>query len=103
MAARRGTLPRAPVTDHPYTTTPGTPGCAHPGCGQPHDQHDDGTFTLDLATTHRRHPGRMRCCDDHTTTCEPPSELCCDACPERNHPWHPIWVNCVLDDPGAVP
>lgn len=37
------------------------------------------------------------CCDLHSTTCEPPSELCCGACTEGRHPMHPPGVRCVLD------
>lgn len=29
------------------------------------------------------------CCDLHGRNCEPPSELCCGACTERNHFDHP--------------
>ena len=49
---------------------------------------------------------RMTCCDLHGTTCEPPSELCCEDCTEVFHglPWwydstQPIHANgtpCVL-------
>lgn len=42
----------------------------------------------------------MACCEWHSQTCEPPSELCCDRCPEVNHPEHPDGVPCVLE---AVP
>jgi hypothetical protein len=36
------------------------------------------------------------CCRWHTTACEPPSELCCLRCPERDHPQHPAGIRCVL-------
>lgn len=39
--------------------------------------------------------GIVPCCDLHGVTCEPPSELCCQHCTERNHPDHPN-VDCVL-------
>lgn len=41
----------------------------------------------------------MTCCDFHTLRCEPPSELCCDACPEVHHPRHPDGEVCVLPAP----
>lgn len=43
--------------------------------------------------------GIVRCCDGHGVTCEPPSELCCRHCTERNHPDHPN-VDCVLKSGG---
>jgi hypothetical protein len=41
------------------------------------------------------------CCDLHGLNCEPPSELCCDACSETRHPDHPPGVMCVVPFPGA--
>lgn len=51
---------------------------------------------------------RTACCDLHSTTCEPPSELCCDQCTEAGHgiPWwydhtqptHADGTPCVLAD-----
>lgn len=43
--------------------------------------------------------GIVRCCGGHGVTCEPPSELCCRHCTERNHPDHPN-VDCVLKSGG---
>jgi hypothetical protein len=41
---------------------------------------------------------RTVCCQWHSRTCEPPSELCCGECTERNHPDHPAGETCsVLD------
>lgn len=40
------------------------------------------------------------CCLDHNIHCEPPSELCCESCPEAAHPQHPPGVACVLDGGG---
>jgi len=37
------------------------------------------------------------CCDLHSRTCEPPSELCCAECSEADHPRHPPGVPCILD------
>jgi hypothetical protein len=36
------------------------------------------------------------CCHLHSRRCEPPSELCCEGCPEVRHPDHPEGVPCVL-------
>jgi hypothetical protein len=36
------------------------------------------------------------CCDLHSTTCEPPSELCCEYCTETDHPQHSQRGPCVL-------
>lgn len=44
--------------------------------------------------------GIVRCCDLHGVNCEPPSELCCRYCTERNHPDHPN-VDCVLRQGGT--
>lgn len=42
------------------------------------------------------------CCDSHTRTCEPPSELCCARCPEAAHPQHPTGIPCILQtDPST--
>ena len=35
-------------------------------------------------------PDADRCCDMHNRNCEPPSELCCEACTEARHAG---WVN----------
>lgn len=43
----------------------------------------------------------MTCCDFHTIRCEPPSELCCDTCPEVHHPDHLPGQACVLPAPAA--
>lgn len=42
------------------------------------------------------------CCASHTFTCEPPSELCCDACTEDAHPDHADGSPCVLDRLGPA-
>lgn len=73
-------------------------------CAEPmhvvHDQrYDDGTV---LITLKRRDQdasdiGPKLCCDLHNQHCEPPSELCCQACTEAGHPKHPAGVRCVLD------
>lgn len=48
--------------------------------------------------------GRIRnmtaggCCDMHGRTCEPPSELCCDACTEAHHPGHADGSRCSNPD-----
>lgn len=45
-----------------------------------------------------------RCCDMHNRHCEAPSELCCAACSEVEHPEH-RHSECVLtpdDDPCCV-
>lgn len=42
----------------------------------------------------------LPCCDVHTTTCEPPSELCCHQCTEIAHGWlgeHTDGSPCVLE------
>ena len=39
---------------------------------------------------------RLVCCDMHNVNCEPPSELCCEYCTERNHPNHNRMIPCVL-------
>lgn len=36
------------------------------------------------------------CCEYHTATCEPPSELCCERCTEAAHPGHADGSACVL-------
>lgn len=36
------------------------------------------------------------CCDRHNRACEPPSELCCQACTEATHPHHDDGSLCVL-------
>jgi hypothetical protein len=46
---------------------------------------------------------REVCCDLHSMRCEPPSELCCDDCPEVDHPSHRPGVQCVLDRSGTAP
>ena len=40
--------------------------------------------------------GGHDCCAHHSLTCEPPSELCCGACVEAEHPAHPPATVCVL-------
>jgi hypothetical protein len=50
----------------------------------------------------RESPMRERCCDSHTRTCEPPAELCCDQCPEVDHPEHRINPWCVLVAPPEL-
>lgn len=44
---------------------------------------------------------RYACCDFHNEHCEPPSELCCQDCPEAAHDMFPIrhadGSRCVLD------
>jgi hypothetical protein len=44
-----------------------------------------------------------QCCDLHGVGCEPPSELCCEECPEGAHPRHLNGVACVLDAREATP
>lgn len=39
------------------------------------------------------------CCEWHSITCEPPSELCCEQCPEVAHPDHTDGSVCVRDNP----
>lgn len=34
------------------------------------------------------------CCDLHGRACEPPSELCCEACTEAAHPGHDDGSRC---------
>lgn len=43
--------------------------------------------------------GRRRpCCEFHDRNCEPPSELCCRECIERDHPGH-RWIGpCSVPD-----
>jgi hypothetical protein len=47
-------------------------------------------------------PMRERCCDSHSRTCEPPAELCCEACPEVEHPEHRTSYWCVLETPPEL-
>jgi hypothetical protein len=39
----------------------------------------------------------MPCCTMHGPSCEPPAELCCNACDEAEHPEHPGGAVCVLE------
>jgi hypothetical protein len=42
------------------------------------------------------------CCDMHSRTCEPPSELCCEKCSEATHPAHVDGSFCSAPDLSGV-
>jgi hypothetical protein len=43
-----------------------------------------------------------RCCDFHSRTCEPPSELCCAECSECAHPAHADGSVCIAPDMSSL-
>lgn len=47
----------------------------------------------------RKHqsPDSLSCCNMHNRNCEPPYELCCDQCSEREHPGHRT-TECIAPD-----
>ncbi|HEU4543315.1 MAG TPA: hypothetical protein VFR23_19450 [Jiangellaceae bacterium] len=77
--------------DYLCGTWPGDPedGCGNYFCGKhefDHDCPDRGDDAEDGPP----------CCDLHNRNCEPPSELCCWACTEANHPNHLPRERCVM-------
>jgi hypothetical protein len=58
------------------------------------DQLDQLQAQIDAETAAARRAGY--CCPLHGRTCEPPSELCCEGCPEVYHPQHHEGAPCVL-------
>ncbi len=61
--------------------------------GDPPDPHADATLRAAAAP---------RCCEQHGTSCEAPSDLCCANCGEAAHPAHVPGTRCVHADAGVA-